>query len=105
MRTRRTPGFDPAQLAAAVQTILDDYRRFLAEGEAGDPKAFAARHAAARSALAHLDQLMKFAGDTEEEDSAATDCIAEARQALATLPDEERASDGEPDGEPDGAAG
>jgi hypothetical protein len=99
MRKRRTPGFDETQLAAAAQSILEDYRRFLAEGEAGDPKAFAARHAAARSALAHLDQLMKLAGEAAEEDAAATDCIDQARQALATLSDEESAPEGEPDGE------
>ncbi len=101
MRKRRPPTLDEAQVAAAARGILDDYQRFLAsapaDGEAGDSKAFAARHAAARSALAHLDQLMKLAGESlEEEDAAAnTDCIAQARRALAFLSDEESATDGE----------
>jgi hypothetical protein len=101
MKRRRPSSLDEAQVAEATRGILDDYRRFLAsapqDGEAGDSKAFAARHAAARSALAHLEQLLKLAGDNQDEDAAAVtqDCIAEARQALATLSDEESTTDGE----------
>jgi len=65
MTTKRKPKID-TDVPAAVKLILDDYQAFLAGGpHAQDEgaKAFAARHAAARAALAHLEQLLKLAGD------------------------------------------
>ena len=50
-RTKRCPPLTDTDRAAVAGLILDDYRRFLADPDA-DPKAFAARHAAAKAALA-----------------------------------------------------
>jgi hypothetical protein len=55
------PDFDPAR---AVRLILMDYERFLAsiqEGEVGDAKSFAGRHAAGRAALTHAEHVVKIA--------------------------------------------
>ena len=61
-RAKRTPPpLADADRAAVARLILDDYRRFLSDPDA-DSKAFAARHAAGKAALAHLDQLMKVGG-------------------------------------------
>ena len=65
-RAKRTPPpLADADRATVAQLILDDYRRFLSDPDA-DSKAFAARHAAGKAALAHLDQLMKVGGPGEE---------------------------------------
>lgn len=75
---RRSPraGLD---YETSVALVLKDYHTFLARAQSGDtpadPKDFAARHAAARGALAHLEHLFKLAGP---DDTAA----GEARQAL-----------------------
>jgi hypothetical protein len=75
--------------AAAARLILEDHRRFLSDPDA-DPKAFAARHAAGKAALAHLEQLMKTgcAGEDEEEaDAGEADGghLSAARAAMASL--------------------
>ena len=73
---------------AAARLILSEYRAFLAEGaeghEDGEAKAFAAHHAAGRAALAHLEQLIKLAGETGDEDQvqALGDCLAEWRAKI-----------------------
>jgi hypothetical protein len=69
MAGRRKPQLDTDFLTSA-RLILADYQAFLANGphapEDGATKAFAARHAAARGALAHLEQLLKLAGEDQQ---------------------------------------
>lgn len=71
---KRRRGSTVAQgLAAAVGQVLGEYRGFLRRADAAnapeEPKEFGARHAAARSALAHLEQLLKLTGEQPEEDT------------------------------------
>ena len=81
------------ELRGHVRALADEYGRFRREGEpaaqdgAIEPKAFQARHAAGRAALAHLALLLKLAG--EEIDGAADsaegseeELLAEARRNL-----------------------
>ncbi|MFC0385242.1 hypothetical protein [Muricoccus vinaceus] len=78
----------PEELRRAVRKVVADYEAFVARGPAADaeedPKAFAARHAAARSALAHLEHLMKLApgGEGESVAGEAGALIAQARQSI-----------------------
>ncbi|HYZ31012.1 MAG TPA: hypothetical protein VE684_01875 [Crenalkalicoccus sp.] len=99
MRKRARPTISEAELAAAVEQVLADYRGFLAGtppgADAGDAKAFATRHAAARSALAHLEQLLKIAGETGSENQVReiTERMRETRAEIAALPPEETEPD------------
>jgi hypothetical protein len=61
-------GIPPAlvtELESAAMRLVEDYGAFIARGPApgthDDAKAFAAHHAAAKSALAHLEHLLKLA--------------------------------------------
>ena len=61
-------GIPPAlavELESAAMRVVEDYGAFIARGPApgthDDAKAFAAHHAAAKSALAHLEHLLKLA--------------------------------------------
>lgn len=69
MAGKRKPQLDTDFLASA-RLILADYQAFLSNGlhalEDGATKAFAARHAAGRGALAHLEQLLKLAGEDQQ---------------------------------------
>lgn len=68
MRRRRTPGF-PLRLAETVKEVTADYVAFLRaprDAEPEDAKAFAARHAAAKAALAHLEALIKLAAECDQ---------------------------------------
>ncbi len=97
-RAKRTPPpLTEADRAAVARLILDDYRRFLSDPDA-DPKAFAARHAAGKAALAHLDQLMKMGGPGEEAAAGAGEAaedghLSAARAAMASLGGEEADTD------------
>lgn len=55
-------------LAAALAEMIAEYMRFLraAEGEI-DAKAFGVRHAAAKTALSHIEQLLNLSGDAGDE--------------------------------------
>ena len=78
-RARKPAAPAHARLAAAAALIAEDYLRFLAGwDDAEQVKAFAARQAAARAALAHLELLQKLAGDPEE----ARASIGQVRQML-----------------------
>jgi hypothetical protein len=83
-------------VAAAARLVLASYLDFLGrpvpEEEKGDSKAFAARHAAARSALAHLEQLEKLAERNcdEAQQQAVSDILTEARRQLVTAHLEEK---------------
>lgn len=89
----------PDRIAAAV----GGYESFVASAPPDDTKGFAAWHAAAKAALAHVDSLVKLARWAEGA-SATTDgdadgldgLLARARAALAGLEDEDDDSgDGE----------
>ena len=93
MRTKpeRNPRWPDADRAEMARLIVDEYRRFLADPDA-DTKAFAARHAAGKGALAHLDLLMKSGGRCE--DAEADDAgLGAARAGIASLRDEEAEAD------------
>ncbi len=98
------------ELAAAMLKVAEDYRSFVAHGPApgthDDAKAFAAHHAAAKSALAHLEQLLKLAraqggGAEEEQGMAQADALLrEARGALRRAAEQEgEDSDADADGD------
>ena len=84
-----------ADFAGAVALVLADYRRFvgLCAGEPDEAvvKAFASRHSAGRTALAHADQLLKLAADAgcEAQQQAITEVLAEWRRIMPPLPEEE----------------
>lgn len=67
MRRRKAPAHD-LKLADLLPEVRADYAAFLrtGRGEEEDAKAFGARHAAAKAALAHLEHLMKIAGGAED---------------------------------------
>lgn len=69
MRRRKParPATEP-DLGAALAEVMAEYMRFLraAEGEV-DAKAFGARHAAAKAALSHIEQLRKLSGEAGDE--------------------------------------
>jgi hypothetical protein len=99
MRRRARPPLESTDFAAAARRVLADYEGFVAAsaeaGDAADARAFAARHAAARAALAHLEQLLKLAGDggREEEVQDIAHCLGETRRQIAALAEEESADD------------
>ena len=77
MAPKRRPRGDQ-DLPAAAKLILQDYQDFVAgEADDGESKLFAARHAAARAALAHLEQVLKLAGEAGTAE--------EAREVVATI--------------------
>jgi hypothetical protein len=99
MRRRRSRVAD-AKLADALPSVTESYMKFVADTEHdADPKAFAARHSAAKTALAHIEQLMKLTDPgegAEGEDPAAT-ALGAARQEMDDEEQETRADDtGEP---------
>jgi hypothetical protein len=82
VRGRGAPARDSrigARLAEAAALVAEDYLRFLSSADWQDPEAakvFAARQAAAKSALAHLELLQKLAGDPEEARESVARCRA-----------------------------
>lgn len=84
-----------ASLPARIQAALDGYGRFTAEEPPADAKGFAAWHAAAKAALAHVELLVKLArwaegkAEAAEGDTSLDTMLAEARAALAQLDDED----------------
>jgi hypothetical protein len=97
---RRKPRRPPLNLAEALPHVAGSYRRFVAgQVDEADTKAFTAHHSAAKTALSHLEQLMKLASDAA--DDAATDpadiALGEARQEMD---DEEQEMPADDTGEP-----
>ncbi len=91
MSRRKTKAFG-VKLADTVAEVAADYLGFLRAGrgeEMEDAKAFAARHAAAKAALAHLEQLIKLAASCDAE-AAERLCGSEASlaEARALMPGE-----------------
>ena len=97
MRARRNAPLD-ADLTEAARLVLEEYRSFLQGDTEEDAKAFGARHAAARAALAHLEHVLKLARDSGEARPAEAD-MAVWREKMSSVPNEETPSDD------DGAAG
>ncbi|MEI6160258.1 MAG: hypothetical protein WCP77_10515 [Roseococcus sp.] len=64
---RRKPRGGGTKLAEALPSVTEAYIKFVAESDHdADPKAFAARHSAAKTALSHIEQLLKLSSDDEE---------------------------------------
>lgn len=90
---RRSPkpkaALDPETAAAALTRITEDYSRFVIETPREetppDPKAFAARQAAARSALAHIVELTDLTGRDAADDAPVdpAEVLAAARADIA----------------------
>lgn len=101
-RTKRRPPISKADRDEAAKLIWDGYLGFLLggppSGEEADPKAFAARHAAGKAALAHLDQLYRVAGGPGEDEAGADGGLGEARAAMASFEGEGAETDGDGDG-------
>jgi hypothetical protein len=106
-------GFPPTaatEFEVAVMRVVEDYGAFVARGPApgthDDAKAFAAHHSAAKSALAHLEHLLKLAlaAGGDEETVAVAEGAALLREARGALLAEGRdeAEESEAD---DGTAG
>jgi len=78
----------PDELRRALRKVVADYEAFVERGPSPgaheDPKAFTAHHAAARSALAHLEHLMKLApgASAAEPGAEASTLIAAARRSI-----------------------
>ncbi len=74
-----------ATLPQRLAAVMEGYDRFTAQPPPEDAKGFAAHHAAAKAALAHLDLLVKLvrwcSGEAKPEDGTAA-LLAQARQAL-----------------------
>jgi hypothetical protein len=65
---RRKPRSGANKLAEALPSVTEAYIKFVAESDHdADPKAFAARHSAAKTALSHIEQLLKLSSDDAEE--------------------------------------
>ncbi len=81
---RRKPPPGAADLQAAVPLVAQSYLRFVADMQPEpESKAFAAQHSAAKTALSHLEQVMKLAATGEESTTdAAGDALDAARQEM-----------------------
>jgi len=104
MKSKRKSSVD-LDIAAAVKLILEDYRWFLGiapnTADDGATKAFAARHAAGRAALTHLEHVLKLGSEHGEQPAAqaASECLSEWRARMPPQAEEEPEIDG------DGAGG
>ncbi|MBC9207316.1 hypothetical protein IBL26_10750 [Roseomonas aerophila] len=87
-----------AELETAAMRVAEDYGAFIARGPApgthDDAKAFAAHHAAAKSALAHLEQVLKIAraagaGDEMAGVAQANALLLQARGALSEVEEDD----------------
>lgn len=85
-----------SSLPARIRDALAGYERFAAADPPEDAKGFAAWHAAAKAALAHVDLLVKLArwaegkaDDTADGGGGLDHLLAEARAALDDLDDGE----------------
>jgi hypothetical protein len=87
-----------AELETAAMRVAEDYGAFIARGPApgthDDAKAFAAHHSAAKSALAHLEQVLKIAraagaGEEMAGVAQANALLLEARGALSEVEEDD----------------
>lgn len=81
------------QFDAALVVVMRDYNAFIAKGSPpphDDPKVFATWHTSARTALGHLEQLIKMQTNSVGAPSTeATDLLAQAISALGEPEDED----------------
>jgi hypothetical protein len=86
-----------------VAEVTADYLAFLRNGRPDEPedaKAFAARHAAAKAALSHIEQIIKLAAGPPEETATETDTLLhEARREMGR---DDRTAERETPEEPEG---
>ena len=83
-------------LPARIRAALGGYERFTSDDPPADAKGFAAWHAAAKAALAHVEVLVKLArwAEGKPDDAAAADddgvetLLARARAALGAMGDD-----------------
>jgi len=87
------PLISQEDLERAVAVVVTDYREFLEKDPpptSDESKAFAAWHSACRTALAHLDHLLKLLRDAGGEPSAeAAELLAQARRMMGEPEEEE----------------
>jgi hypothetical protein len=72
-----------------VEEVAEDYVSFLRHSRLdpdADPRTFGARHAAAKSALAHIEALMKLAGGGDAAGTEQALQLGAARAAIAKEP-------------------
>jgi hypothetical protein len=80
---RRKPPPGAADLQTAVPLVAQSYLRFVADMQPEpESKAFAAQHSAAKTALSHLEQVMKLAAGGAEATDVAGDALDAARQEM-----------------------
>ncbi len=77
-------------LPKQIATVIADYEEFSSLKAPDDPKGFAAHHAACKTAIAHVDLLLKLAKWTEGENlqentENLVDLIAKAKSALDNM--------------------
>lgn len=109
MRRRKParPATEP-ELGPAVAKVMAEYMGFLDaphEEDGTDPKAFGARHTAAKTALSHIEQLLKLSGAPEDEAAeklgACRAMLGDVRQEIGDLPgDEAEEMPSDDDGDP-----
>ena len=91
MRRRKPRGVD-SKLKGAVALVTEDSVNFLHQEEP-DTKAFSARHTAAKTALTHLEQLMRVTGASDEEVQTGIDkyhdMLGDVRQEIGATPEED----------------
>lgn len=106
MRRRRDPRIQE-KLDRLVEKVAEDYASFLrlsAEEAEACAKPFAARQAAAKGALAHLDALIKLA-DGGEDTAAHVETALQLGAARAALAEDISRDDPSPDEGDDGTTG
>jgi hypothetical protein len=94
-------------LDGLVEKVAEEYARFLrldSEDAEAATKPFAARQAAAKSALAHLEALIKLA-DGGEDTAAHVETALQLGAARAALAEDTSPDDPSPDEGDDGSAG
>jgi hypothetical protein len=89
-------------LGPAIAAVTDDYMAFLrAAADEVDSKAFGAKHAAAKAALSHIEQLRKLSGDAGGEAAEKLDeyqaLLGDIRRDMSAEPEEMPSDD---DGDP-----
>jgi hypothetical protein len=86
------PATEP-DLGLALAKVTEEYLAFLrAADDEVDSKAFGAKHAAAKTALSHIEQLRKFSGEAGDETARKLDeyqaLLGEMRRDMSAEPEE-----------------
>lgn len=99
---RPKAGGAAGDLASALAQVKADYLDFLrAADDEVDAKAFGAKHAAAKTALSHIEQLMKLSGDVGGETARRLAeyhaLLGDIRRDMSAEPEEETRADDDGD--------